>query len=231
MSDFFLNMPRHATAYAMPLKYADKGYEKRGRNGTVHQWALERLAFLKGSLPGRVITVFLNDNTDVVAARDGRPLMSSHGYSDHDGIMARSGCGAIDTSIVFQLSAAGYSPERIDQILSRESGFTALAGAETGLAELLVRDTPGAAMARDIFSYQLLKAIGACAAVLEGADSIVFIGEGLPEIRDWSQEFLGELEFLGFKACQDPVGEGAFMMASGVAADAWFFDLDQRLLM
>ena len=226
MSDFFLSMPSYATAYAIPFVYRASGLEKRGRNGQVHQEALNRLAAVKRSLPSKVITVFLNDSTDVAAIRDGVALMSSHGFSDFDGIMSRTGCGAIDTSIVFQLFAAGHSSESIYHILSQESGFKALMGEDLGLKDLLRSKGPKARLARDIFSYQLVKTIGACVAALEGLDAIVFTGQDSAELRDWSYDFLGEMEFLGFKRSWNRSSDGTLRMIAGASISAYYFGFE-----
>jgi len=185
-SAFFLNMPEYARAYAIPFEYTEEGLLRYGRHGIVHQWALKRLAAVKGAKSGKIMTVFLNDGgADVVAIKEGRPMMTSQGFSDFDGIMSQTGCGSIDTSIIFQLFFAGHSSDNIYQMLSQESGFKALSGDSE------------AALASDIFSYQLIKTIGAGIAVLEGIDSIVFIGDDQKKIRDWTSHFLRQVKFPG----------------------------------
>ncbi len=183
-SAFFVDMPEYARTYAFPLEYTESGLVRYGRHGIIHEWAVKKLAAIKGTVPKKVITVYLNDGADVVALKDGKPVMTSQGFSDLDGIMSQTGCGLIDTAIVFQLFSAGYSLENIYQILSQESGFKAL--------------TARATLGRDIFYYQLMKTIGAGTAILEGIDSIVFIANDQKEIRDWTSHFSGQMEFLDF---------------------------------
>ena len=196
-SAFFLNMPKYARGYAVPFKYTEAGLVRHPRNGIVHEWAVNRLVAINEQKTGKIITVFLGDGADVVALKGGKPVMTSQGFSDFDGIMSQTGCGSIDTSIVFQLCSAGYSLERVYQVLSQESGFKALVGEKSRLSDLIVRRDPKAALAMDIFSYQLVKTIGAFTAVLEGVDSIVFIGDDQKEIRDWAYYFLRQVKFLG----------------------------------
>jgi acetate kinase len=184
-SAFFLNMPEYANAYAIGFEYTESGLVRYPRNGIVHEWAVNRITAIKGPNLKKIITIFLNDGADVVALKGGRPVMTSQGFSDFDGIMSQTGCGSIDTSIVFQLFSAGYSLESIYQVLSRESGFKALVDEK---------------LAMDIFSYQLIKTIGSGAAVLEGVDSIVFIGDDQKEIQDWTHDFLRHVEFLSLNS-------------------------------
>jgi acetate kinase len=195
-SAFFLNMPEYARSYAIPFEYTEGGLIRYPRNGIVHEWAVNSLVSIKGPKTGKTITIFLNDGADVVALKDGRPVMTSQGFSDFDGVVSQTGCGLIDTSIVFQLFSAGYSLKSIYQVLSQESGFKALIGEELRLSDLIVRDDTKAIKALDIFSYQLIKAIGACVALLEGVDSVVFIGDNEKEIHGWTCHFLRNMKFL-----------------------------------
>ncbi len=226
MPDFLMTMPQDAVTYAIPVEYTEQGFVKKGRNGAVHQRAWERLTAVKGLSPAKVITVFLDDATDLVALKDGRPVMSSHGFSEYDGIMSRTGCGAVDTAIVFQLFAAGYSAGRIEQILASDSGFEALTNKATGLLDLVTGGGEQMNLARDIFAYQLVKAIGSCAAILGGIDALVFIGPDRQEIRDWAECFLGELACLGFVRCQQRPEESSSLLACGPAVDAYYFVVD-----
>jgi len=181
-SVFFLNMPEYAKAYAIFFEYTQEGLLRHPRHGLVHEWALKKLAMVHGIKSGKIISVFLNDGADVVALQSGRPMMTSQGFSDFDGIMSPTGCGTIDTAIVFQLFSAGYSSEGIYRILSQDSGFKALVDKK---------------LARDIFSYQLIKTIGAGIAVLGGVDAVVFIGGNQKEIRHWACRLVRSMKFLG----------------------------------
>lgn len=213
-SAFFLNMPQYARSYAIVYEYTEGGLVRYPRNGIVHEWAVKKLAAVKAPKRRKIITVFLNDGADVVALKGGRPVMTSQGFSDFDGIISQTGCGPVDTSIVFQLFCAGYSVENIYQVLSQESGFKALGG-------------PQAALAQDIFSYQLIKTIGACVAVLEGVDAIVFIGDDQNELRDWTWDFLRQMEFLGLKRRENRTNEDALLTSPDSPIGAYYLVFDK----
>ena len=217
-SAFFLNMPQYARAYAIPFEYTQGGLVRYPRNGIVHEWAVKKLAAVKAPKRRKIITVFLNDGADVVALKGGRPVVTSQGFSDFDGIISQTGCGPIDTSIVFQLFSAGYSLENIYQVLSQESGFKALGG-------------PKAALAKDIFSYQLVKAIGACVAVLEGVDTIVFIGDDQKETQDWTYDFLRRMEFLGLKRGKNTIDKDTLLMTADSPIEAYYLVFDKWSVM
>ena len=217
-SAFFLNMPKYARSYAIPFEYTEGGLIRYPRNGIVHEWALKKLAAVKALKRRKIITVFLKDGADVVALKGGRPVVTSQGFSDFDGIISQTGCGPVDTSIVFQLFSAGYSLENIYQVLSQESGFKALGA-------------PKAALARDIFSYQLVKIIGACVSVLEGVDSIVFIGDDQKETQDWAYNFLRQMEFLGLKRGKNRISEDTFLMTADSSIEAYYLVFDKWSVM
>ncbi len=226
-SAFFLNMPEYVRPYAIPFEYTHEGLVRHPRNGIVHDWALKRLATVQARKRKKIITVFLNDGADVVALKGGRPVMTSQGFSDFDGIISQTGCGPIDTSIVFQLFSARYSLEGIDRVLSQESGFKALMGKKLKFADLIVRKGPKAALARDIFSYQLIKTIGACVAVLEGLDSIVFIGDGKKELQNWAYDLLRQMEFMGLKRHKGRTNQDMLLTTADSPVEAYYFRFDK----
>ncbi|MBF0387712.1 MAG: hypothetical protein HQL20_07635 [Candidatus Omnitrophica bacterium] len=202
-TEFYAGMPLYARGYAIPVQHTSNGLIKYGRNGRVYQKVIQELVALKGELDAKVIIVYLNDKTDIVALKDGQPIMTSQGFADYDGIMSRTGCGAIDTSIVFQLFAAGNSSADIHRVLSKESGFKALTGESLSLAELIDSKDPRVNFALEIFSYQILKTIGAACALLEGLDTVVFTGDNCPILKKWTGNFISNLSFLGLQTAQD----------------------------
>ena len=77
-SAFFNKMPKHSRLFAIPVEYAEKGIIKYGRNGMVHEGALRKLTSMKnGSSHEKVITVYLNNNTDMAALKNGDPVIGS----------------------------------------------------------------------------------------------------------------------------------------------------------
>ena len=79
-TEFFSSLPQSARSYALPFEYTEMGLIKYGRNSLVHEWAVKKLRAVNGSRTEKLITICLNNSTDVVAHKDGRPLLSSHGF-------------------------------------------------------------------------------------------------------------------------------------------------------
>ncbi|MBP7162540.1 MAG: hypothetical protein KBB26_03285 [Candidatus Omnitrophica bacterium] len=145
------------------------------------------------------MSIFIGRTINLAAIQDGRPIDVSDGFSPLDGLFSETGCGAIDSSIIFQMLADGVPGKRIEALLSRRSGFKALAGGRCKLRNVLQRRDPEAEFARGVFCYRILKYIGAFIASLGGRNAILFMGEGRPEIRALAFDLTGYLQFMGVK--------------------------------
>ena len=80
----------------------------------------------------------------------------------------------------------GRSAKEVESILYKQSGLIGISGISNDMRDLLDNPSPSARLAVDYFVYQVAKFIGALAAVLGGADALVFtagIGERSVEIR------------------------------------------------
>ncbi|MBN1477542.1 hypothetical protein JXA47_12370 [Candidatus Sumerlaeota bacterium] len=175
-SALFTHLPDEATHYALPESLRRLGARRRGGFGLLHQWAWEQIRHGLCVSPERVVSIHLGNQTNVVALRHGRPVETSLGFTPVEGIVSSTGCGDIDPTIVFQLEAAGMSPEEIRRVLSQESGLTALAGRPCDLSDLLhVGDDERLRFAREVYLYQVVKSIGASIALLGGVDVALFL--------------------------------------------------------
>jgi len=226
-SAFYLNMPLSAIAYAIPSEDPQGVFMRSGRNGIIHEWASNKLTAIDGSKAGKCISIFLSERTDVVALKNGKPVTTTHGFSDLDGIMSQTGCGSIDTSIVLQMLSCGYSVELIYQVLSEESGFKSFLDKKLRLVDLITSKDENLILAKDILFYQIIKAIGSCCAILEGVDSIIFIGEDKEIMRDWAYVLLRQLEFLGLKMCNNNIDYQGLMTAADSPIQAHYFNFDK----
>jgi acetate kinase len=225
---FFTALPEASRTFAIPFELTEQGLHKYGRDGILHGWALKKYAGLGLRPADKVITILLNDRTNVVASRNGQPVAVSNGFAGTDGILSRTGCGWIDTSIVFRMFASGFSHRRIRKVLSEASGFKAFLGGSFGLRDILSRQDARSRFAQDVFSYQLLKCIGAYAAVLDGIGAIVFIGEGRKEMKGWVQGFLTRMAVLGLQIkSARSADKRPLLTAAGSRVCACYFATDQ----
>ena len=170
---FHQTMPGCAYTYAIPRAVARKfGVRKYGFHGTSHKYITQAAAaWLKKPLK--------------------RPL---------DGLIMGTRSGTVDPGVLFFLGQQGYTLEKLDKMLNKESGFQGLAGVQGGDS----RDVVAKANKGDIDAVEALEAFGHRAALyiggyntlVGGADAIVMaggIGENAAELREQIVKRLGAL--------------------------------------
>ncbi len=213
----FLDLPDTASLYALPYELRSRGIRKYGGDGLRHGWALEQIQTV-GGCGGRAVSVHLGDQPSVAAFLNGQPIETSMGFSPIAGIPSTSGCGDIDPSIPLALVAAGNTPEAVEQILTQQSGFSALLGASAGFVQMLEDPSQAALDARKLVYYSLLKALGTAIASLGGLDALVFTADQLDRSMPFVLDLCQGLVFMGVD-CSDPepIGAGAWRLSPRVA--------------
>lgn len=180
---FFASLPQREYLYGIdPELSGKKGLRRFGCHGIYHQAACAKVSSkLRGkkiTCPHRIISICLDDKSDVVAIKGRKSLMITEGATPLEGLPGRTSCGDIDPSIVLTLAEKlKYSAEEVNSILTKHSGLLGLTGKDTNVKEILISDKKDFAMANDIFKYKLLNSCGAAMAAMGGADAIVFSGK------------------------------------------------------
>jgi acetate kinase len=201
----FTRLPDEATHYALPESLRSLGARRRGGYGLLHHWAWEQIRHALWVSPERVVSVHLGNQTNVVALRHGRPVETSLGFTPVEGIVSSTGCGDIDPTIVFQLEAAGMSPDEIRCVLSQESGLTALAGRPCDHSDLLrAGGDDRLRFARQVYLQQVVKSIGASIALLGGVDVALFLCRSVADSEDLIAEIGDHLLPLGARMRPTP---------------------------
>ncbi|MDD5628106.1 MAG: hypothetical protein PHU21_03510 [Elusimicrobia bacterium] len=170
----FWGLPPAASLYAVPAELGRRGVRRYGGDGLLHQWAALRAAEIFGPGARRVVSVRLADRTNAAALDSGRPVDTTVGFTPVEGLLSDTCCGDIDSSVVFELQSSGLALSEINELLSARSGFRALVGRPCGFTELLRATGAGASLARRMLRYELVKTVGAFAALLGGVDALMF---------------------------------------------------------
>jgi acetate kinase len=206
---FFTSLPKEASTYAIPYELREKGVKRHGGYGLCHQWAWKKIqSYTQGSVK-RMVSIYLGNQTNLAAIKDGIPLETTIGLTPVEGIPSSNSCGDVDPTIVFQLYSAGMRLEEINQLLSRASGFSGLLGKPCSYLDLIQNeDDPEYIEVLKIYSYNIIKYTGACISLLGGADAIVFVSENIPESLSFILKLGQVLNFLGteLKAALDKEG-------------------------
>lgn len=198
---FHRAMPAVARTLPLPRRYAAKGVERYGFHGLSYQFLMEELSRM-GAAGGRVILAHLGNGASLAAVRDGHCVDTSMGFTPAAGLVMSTRSGDLDPGLAYYLARTDHiTPARFQHLVNHESGLLGISGTSSDVRDLLARERrdPRAALAIEVFCYQVRKWIGAYAAALGGLDTVVFsagIGENSPAIRKRICEGLG---FLGLE--------------------------------
>ena len=189
---FHGELPPHAYIYALPYElYLERGFRRYGFHGPSHQFmALSAAEFLKTDLSRlKLITCHLGGGASVCAIDGGRSIDTSMGMTPLEGMVMSTRSGDVDPGLAVVLGRGGMSPDAIDDMLNRRSGLLGLSGVSGDFRDVEKAAAAGSDRAKlsiEVFVHRLKKYIGAYAAVLGGADAIVFtggIGENSAAVR------------------------------------------------
>ncbi|EOX3447395.1 acetate kinase [Vibrio paracholerae] len=191
---FHQTMPEEAYLYALPYNlYKEHGIRRYGMHGTSHLFiareASERLGKPANEL--NIINCHLGNGASVCAIKNGQSVDTSMGLTPLEGLVMGTRCGDIDPAIIFHLhDTLGYSVEKINTMLTKESGLLGLTEVTSDCR--FVEDNYGqkeeATRAMDVFCHRLAKYVAGYTASLDGRlDAITFtggIGENSAPIRE-----------------------------------------------
>ena len=200
---FHQTMPGCAYTYAIPRAVARKfGIRKYGFHGTSHKYITQAAAaWLKKPLKRvNLVTCHLGNGSSIAAVKNGQCMDTTMGLTPLDGLIMGTRSGTVDPGVLFFLGQQGYTLEKLDKMLNKESGFQGLAGVQGGHP----RDVVAKANKGDIDAVEALEAFGHRAALyiggyntlVGGADAIVMaggIGENAAELREQIVKRLGAL--------------------------------------
>lgn len=190
---FHAQLPPHAYTYAVPYDlYLTKGVRRYGFHGPSHQFmALSAAEHLKTDISRlKLVTCHLGGGASVAAIDGGVSVDTSMGMTPLEGLVMGTRSGDLDPQIPLLLAKDGMSFEKIDQLLNRESGLAGLSGLGGDFRDIQTAAESGDVRARlaiDVFVHRIRKYVGAYAAVLGGADALVFtggIGENSALVRE-----------------------------------------------
>lgn len=203
---FHQTMPEHAYLYALPYQlYQQQHIRRYGMHGTSHYFIAEQAAKLlhKPLNQLNIISCHLGNGASVCAIKNGQSVDTSMGLTPLEGLVMGTRCGDIDPAIIFHLhDNLGYSLERINTLLTKESGLLGLTEKTSDCRYIAEHydSEPSAKRAMDIFCYRLAKYIASYSCALDGRlDAVVFtggIGENSILVRAMT---LAKLSLLGFK--------------------------------
>jgi acetate kinase len=196
---FHHGMPAIAQRLPLPDSLWDDGVRRYGFHGLSYEYVVDTLG---PDELGRAVIAHLGNGASMAAVHDGRSLDTTMAFTPAGGLVMSTRPGDLDPGVaVYLLREKGYDPDRLEELIDRESGLIALSNGTSDMRALVEEQdrNPRAALAVDVFCYHARKHVGALATVLGGLDTLVFtggIGEKAATVR---AEICRRLEHLGVK--------------------------------
>ncbi len=200
---FHSTLPAAAATYALPRAWTERwGLRRYGFHGLSHAYAVGRAAEMLDAPPGalRVVSCHLGSGASLCAARDGRSVDTTMGFTPLEGLVMATRSGSVDPGLVLWLmEQGGLSPATVSRGLEQDAGLAGLTGTSGDMREVVRENGEDEAvgLAIAVYVHRLRREVAAMAAAMDGLDVLVFtggVGEHHPVIRAAAAEGLG---FLG----------------------------------
>lgn len=200
---FHATLTPAARTYALPREWNHRWDLRRyGFHGLSHASAVRRAAAIVGRPAEalRMVTCHLGAGASLAAAREGRSVDTTMGFTPLAGLVMQTRSGSVDPGlVVWLLEHGGLDAEVLTAALEHQSGLHGLTGTSGDIREVLAgraAGDPDCALAFDVYVHTLVREIGAMAASAGGLDVLVFtggVGEHAPDVRAAAAERLGHL--------------------------------------
>jgi acetate kinase len=183
---FHRGMPERAERFPLPRDLFDIGVRRYGFHGISYEYIMHALG---ADVPPRLIIAHLGNGASMAAVANGHPCDTTMGFTPAGGFMMGTRPGDLDPGVIlYLLNRKGYDAAQFDRLVNQKSGLLGVSGLSSDVKALLDARPANAdaAIAIEMFCYQIRKAIGALAAALGGVDLLVFtggIGEHAAAIR------------------------------------------------
>jgi len=203
---FHAGLPERAARFALPERFYFEGIRRYGFHGLSYESALSMLG---DPPPARVVVAHLGSGVSLCAIENGRSIDTTMGLTPIGGVMMGTRPGDLDPGLVlYLLREKGYSVAQLEVLLNHEAGLFGVGGSND-LRALETKQScdEGAALALEMFSYQLKKTIGGYVAALGGIDCLVFTGGIGEHSADVRARVCAGLEVMGIVL--DPEKNGA----------------------
>ncbi len=173
---FHRGMPEHAERFSLPRELWDAGIRRYGFHGISYEYILQALG---ADVPPRLIIAHLGNGASMAAVLNGRPHDTTMGFTPAGGFMMGTRPGDLDPGvIVYLIEQKRYDAARLAELVNSKSGLLGVSDLSSDVKTLLDARAANvdAAMAIEMFCYQIRKSVGALGAALGGLDMLIFTG-------------------------------------------------------
>lgn len=199
---FHQTIKPEAYMYALPKEqYKQYKIRRYGAHGTSHLFVSREAAKLIGKA-GKIITCHIGNGASISAVKDGECMDTSMGFTPLAGVVMGTRSGDVDPFVpLYIMKTQNKTVEEVDNLLNKQSGMFGLCGFSDNRdveAKYFAGDKD-AIVAMQVYTYSIVKYIGAYTAAMGGVDAIVFtggVGENGSEVRKLVCE---RLAFMGIE--------------------------------
>ena len=203
---FHQSLPEHAYRYAVPQAlYAEHGVRRYGFHGTSNHYVSRQAAQMSDLAydASSWLVAHLGNGSSTCAVENGHSRDTSMGLTPLEGLVMGTRSGDVDPNLHGHLARTlGWSLERIDSMLNKDSGLLGLSGLSNDMRTLeqaREQGHAGATLAIEVFCYRLAKSLAAMSCALRRLDGLIFtggIGENSALIRS---KTVNHLSLLGLQ--------------------------------
>ena len=191
---FHAGLSEVACAFALPTALTEQGVRRYGFHGLSYHYIMDALLERSSRARGRVLMAHLGNGASLCAARAGRSVATTMGFSALDGLMMGTRSGTLDAGVLLYLMEQGWDHDRIQKLLYKQSGLLGVSGISADMRRLRADGSAAAQRAIDQFTYRVVRESGAMVASMGGIDVLAFsggIGENDAALRTQVCEQLG----------------------------------------
>jgi acetate kinase len=197
-------MPDYAYMYAVPYSlYKKYGVRRYGFHGSSHRYVSQRACEILGVeyKNQRIITCHLGNGGSVTAIQNGQSIDTSMGMTPVEGLIMGTRSGDMDLGVfTYLMTREELDISTANTLINKHCGLLGITGVSSDMREIMAEMDKGnerAKLGLNMFNYRIKKYIGSYAAVMNGADIIVFTG-GIGENSDYVRSEVSKgLEYMG----------------------------------
>ena len=201
-TEFHATMPEYAQRYGTPRDWRERDEVRRyGFHGASHQYVSERVPAMLDRRGLKLVSCHLGGSSSMCAIDGGRSIDTTMGFSPQSGLENATRHGDLDVwAVLYMMERHGWSLAEVREQLTRTGGLAGLSGVDGGdVRDLEAAGTQDAAMALEVFAYQVRKTMGAYAAAMGGLDAVAFTGGIGENSADLRRRCTQGLAFLGIE--------------------------------
>ena len=229
---FHNTVPQEERQFALPQALTQQGVRRYGFHGLSYQYIMGVLKERTPRAEHKVLMAHLGNGASLCAARGGHSCATTMGFSALDGLMMGTRSGSLDAGVLLYLLEQGWTHDRLQNLLYKESGLLGVSGISADMRKLRADPTPQAQWAIDLFTHRVVRESGALTACLQGLDVLAFsggIGEHDAQLR---LQVCQALQWLGvqidpvrnLQACGDDIWS---IHAVGSSVEIWVIPTDE----